>query len=517
MKRKGLIVGVAVITLGVVLTAIFFNLRNDQDGKENYTIETSGETLSQGDYATLLISESVLDGSVSLTDVTAETLIIEGGGKETITIEDSNIGKIISRRKDDQGVRILFKGSNSIDEILVEYYTIIETDGDTEIPEVLIESPESKRVLLVLRNSIINRLITKGEYDLDADDESVVIDLQEEKEDLRAALSRVEFLDSFSILVFITSEVELGVDDLTVTIGGSERDFELEKNSENEYKLIFEEEILNNQRIVIRGVNNATGTLEMVVNIDEGEEAVEEVRAPSDTTTTSPQRYTITFDSSGGTRVSSVVVSRNQTISRPANPTRTGYRFDGWFLNNAQYNFSNRVTRSFTLTARWTRLKTTDEINMDNAKTRTISISRGGSIPTQIGNCTFSLQNPSEYNNILRRLTNVTQKRDASITCGNLTEVHSINVLIPASTYKYTLEPEQPIAPLTYLYKVEGVTTSYSLGRIQNNVYEPIGPYNSSLKMVQMAVVEVGQSNLEGTHIMRIDNDLKTLYEVSKK
>ena len=70
------------------------------------------------------------------------------------------------------------------------------------------------------------------------------------------------------------------------------------------------------------------------------------------TTTTEAKKYTVTFDSNGGSKV-----------SKPSNPTRTGYKFSGWTLNNKAYDFNSKVTSNITLVAKWT------------AKTYTVKVS----------------------------------------------------------------------------------------------------------------------------------------------
>jgi uncharacterized repeat protein (TIGR02543 family) len=66
--------------------------------------------------------------------------------------------------------------------------------------------------------------------------------------------------------------------------------------------------------------------------------------------------YTVTFDSNGGSAVASVNVKDGATLTAPANPTRYGFNFLGWYCNpelTDPYNFSNPVPYSFTLYAKW--------------------------------------------------------------------------------------------------------------------------------------------------------------------
>ena len=65
------------------------------------------------------------------------------------------------------------------------------------------------------------------------------------------------------------------------------------------------------------------------------------------------KRYTVTFDSDGGSKVNSQKVIENKTVTKPANPTRTGYKFIEWQLNGTAYNFSTKVTKDITLKAKW--------------------------------------------------------------------------------------------------------------------------------------------------------------------
>lgn len=69
--------------------------------------------------------------------------------------------------------------------------------------------------------------------------------------------------------------------------------------------------------------------------------------------------YTLTFDSNGGTEVEAVTGDYDSTFPAPeANPTRVGYTFDYWYVEdeNTPYDFDTLVTGDLTLTAKWTPL-----------------------------------------------------------------------------------------------------------------------------------------------------------------
>ncbi|HEX5086861.1 MAG TPA: InlB B-repeat-containing protein, partial [Nocardioides sp.] len=65
------------------------------------------------------------------------------------------------------------------------------------------------------------------------------------------------------------------------------------------------------------------------------------------------QVYTVSFDSDGGSAVASQSVAYLDQAGRPADPTRVGYLFQGWFQGGSAYDFASPVTGSMTLTGQW--------------------------------------------------------------------------------------------------------------------------------------------------------------------
>ena len=72
-------------------------------------------------------------------------------------------------------------------------------------------------------------------------------------------------------------------------------------------------------------------------------------------------KYTVTFDTDGGSAVASqeVYEGGNATEPSPA-PTKAGNTFDGWQLNGATYSFDTPVDSNITLTAKWIPVSTPD-------------------------------------------------------------------------------------------------------------------------------------------------------------
>ena len=80
--------------------------------------------------------------------------------------------------------------------------------------------------------------------------------------------------------------------------------------------------------------------------------------------------HTVSFDSQGGSAVASVEVRHGQKVAKPADPTRSGYTFDGWYTDaacTAAYNFSSGVTDDLILYAKWT--EATDDASKTESDT----------------------------------------------------------------------------------------------------------------------------------------------------
>ena len=68
-------------------------------------------------------------------------------------------------------------------------------------------------------------------------------------------------------------------------------------------------------------------------------------------------KFTVQFDSMGGSPVESQRVARNTTAAIPSEPTKEGFRFSGWYTDKectTPYNFETKVSKDLTLYAKWT-------------------------------------------------------------------------------------------------------------------------------------------------------------------
>ena len=69
-------------------------------------------------------------------------------------------------------------------------------------------------------------------------------------------------------------------------------------------------------------------------------------------------KYTLSFDSNSGSLVDSIRnIEHNSTVTLPANPTKEGLHFAGWFVDNNVFNIafteSTVVTSNLTVYAKW--------------------------------------------------------------------------------------------------------------------------------------------------------------------
>ena len=121
----------------------------------------------------------------------------------------------------------------------------------------------------------------------------------------------------------------------------------------------------SNGNVKAVGSKNGTATI-TVKTSDEGKVATCKV-------TVKRKNYTVTFDSVGGTSVSKKSVLEGNKVSKPTNPTKKGYIFNGWLLSGKKYDFNTLVRSNISLKASWgTDFKAVDycnELTDESAKT----------------------------------------------------------------------------------------------------------------------------------------------------
>lgn len=65
------------------------------------------------------------------------------------------------------------------------------------------------------------------------------------------------------------------------------------------------------------------------------------------------KKYTVTFNTDGGSSIESEIVEENNVLEKPSNPTKEGYNFVEWQLNGEKFDFKTKIASDITLKAVW--------------------------------------------------------------------------------------------------------------------------------------------------------------------
>ena len=74
----------------------------------------------------------------------------------------------------------------------------------------------------------------------------------------------------------------------------------------------------------------------------------------------STKRYTVSFNTNGGNKITSQTVAKNNSVKEPTAPIKENFEFAGWYTDKeltTKYDFTEKVTKGFTLYAKWTEQK----------------------------------------------------------------------------------------------------------------------------------------------------------------
>ena len=89
--------------------------------------------------------------------------------------------------------------------------------------------------------------------------------------------------------------------------------------------------------------------------------------------TLSEEYITISFDTDGGSNIDSIVIKIGDTISKPDTPTKEGYTFKGWYIDEEEFDFSNPITEEITLKAKWEENVEENETSANNSNSNNTS------------------------------------------------------------------------------------------------------------------------------------------------
>ena len=82
-------------------------------------------------------------------------------------------------------------------------------------------------------------------------------------------------------------------------------------------------------------------------------------------------KYIVTFNTDGANNIEPVSVGKNETISKPSDPVKSGYKFIGWYLNDELFDFTTNIDKNITLVAKWEKEESNTNANTSNNNNNT--------------------------------------------------------------------------------------------------------------------------------------------------
>lgn len=67
--------------------------------------------------------------------------------------------------------------------------------------------------------------------------------------------------------------------------------------------------------------------------------------------------FVVSFNTDTEVKINDLTVKKDQTFKKPEDPTKEGFKFVGWYLNDEEYNFDTPVTKNIKLSAKWEEIK----------------------------------------------------------------------------------------------------------------------------------------------------------------
>jgi len=167
-------------------------------------------------------------------------------------------------------------------------------------------------------------------------------------------------------------------------------------------------------------------------------------------------KYTVSFDSAGGSAVETQRVESGKTATAPANPVKEAtaeysYTFLGWYLGDELYDFASPVTKDIQLVAHWQEAKnkyTVSFVDADGNVLQTSEVEYGqnpkftGETPTKASTAQYHYDFKGWFDEQGNELTDAT-------------------IVVAAATYHPEFTSVVNQYTITYHYKnAEGATTS---------------------------------------------------------
>lgn len=79
------------------------------------------------------------------------------------------------------------------------------------------------------------------------------------------------------------------------------------------------------------------------------------------------KKYTVTFETDGGTKIEAQKIKNGDEIEEPEEPTKEGYIFEGWYLDGKEYDFTEPISKDTKIVAKWKKI---EKENIEEDKTK---------------------------------------------------------------------------------------------------------------------------------------------------
>ena len=175
------------------------------------------------------------------------------------------------------------------------------------------------------------------------------------------------------------------------------------------------------------------------------------------------KKFTVTFNSAGGSVVESVTVKDGAKVTKPADPTKTGYTFKGWLNGADVYNFETAVTADITLIAKWEVITYTVTFDSDDgSEVKSVTVNHGEKVPKpedpKKDGYTFKgwLNGADVYNFETAVTANITLKAKWEVITYTVTFDSDGGSKVPAQTVEYNKTITKPTDPTKDGYAFKG-------------------------------------------------------------
>jgi|GEM_PF-4258743 len=325
MSKKKLIISLIVVVFFFLL--FMFTREKEIAGvtieEDKMTINEAGVILEGVKIDTLVVADTVGDGEVYIRNSEVNTLIVNGGGLNSVEVDNTKVGTLLSDRKDNLGVRILLRNSSFINDAKIVHKTVLETADETSAVKHLVVEGEEEITTVILKS------IKVEEFEAMTMTELFTTEDVGQEENTKV---RVNNIEQESVVVSMYVDEEL----ISEQVVSSFEDISFPRVEKEGFKFIGW--TYDNQEFTeaLFGQN--------VILVATFEEEVVEANLPT---------YTISFDTNGGDNIDAVKILEGKSLTDIATPVRKGYVFLGWTYEGKGYDLSNKVLKDMTLVAKW--------------------------------------------------------------------------------------------------------------------------------------------------------------------